>query len=271
MTVPKDFYRQVNSNYGIAQAGANLTDNAGVVIGAKSGFPEFYQWQGLQFSHAIGNPLFVAHFDDFVGADATLSRFTLAGASGSQSSQAAAGGVLRLTTGGTNTNFRSATLNLNWLVSNGWTLFEARVASVAAITTRAIEIGLSDATSETNGLAFSDHSYAASVDVATDAAIFAYDTADTENVNFVALSVKNGGTPQGTLTSTPPVAGTYNIFRVGINEDGDAYFWLDGELVATHTSAVQTTALLTPWISVLTRTGSASSIDVDYVTTVGYR
>lgn len=271
MSTPRNVYRQMNTNYGLVQAGSHGAEEAGVGVGVKDGFPSFFRWDGLQFSHALGNPLYVAHWDDFTGVDATLTRYTLNGSGGSQTAQAVAGGALRLTTGGTDTNLRTLTVGLNWLVSRGWTFFEARVASVSSIATRVIEIGLSDAVSETNGMAFSTHTASAPVDVADNAAIFGYDTnASGNGGKFAALSV-NGGTPTGTLTTVAPVAGTYNTFRVGIDESGNAYFWADGVLVATHALAVATSSLLTPWLGVVTRTGGASSIDVDYFGVFGNR
>lgn len=208
-------------------------------------------------------------FEDFRGRVSTnvLAPFTLTlGGSGTFATPAAqvAGGVAAIVTGATDNNHNDIAYDLVHTVSGGWAFFEARIASITAITTRAIEVGFSDALSETNGLAFTS-SDSTPVAVADNAAIFQYNTDDTPGDIWVAASVNAGGTPQATALTAAPVADTYQTLRVEVSPEGDAYFYVAGSLVATLTDAVATTAVLTPWVAVKTLAGSAVTVNVDYL------
>lgn len=270
MATNKSLYRQFNSNFAVIPAGSAGVKEAGVVLGAPDGKPHVHYYSDLRFALAKNNPAYVTQFDDFTGA-AISEQWAFAGSGGSGAVRAGVnGGVYRLTTGGTDTNNYTLAATASWKVSNGVHVFVAKVASATALTSRAWEIGISDAVSETNGLAFSDHTVSGVTDVATDALVFARDTADSGTSNFVINTV-NTGTPAAYNTGVAPVAGTFNKFTIIVDEDGDAWFYIDDDLIWEKAGAIATTALVTPWITIVTRTGSAASIDVDYVGLVGPR
>lgn len=262
-------WKQANSDIALVQAGSLGASRAAFVVGARSGRPTLHEWESVRWSLLNGNPDYVTFFDDFLGDAVNTTWQPNLSTGATIAINAAQNGTARFSTDTDDNDFATLALGLHWLVSKGWTLFEARVASVSAITLRAIEVGLSDALSETNGLAFSDHSATGITAVATDAAIFGYDT-DAGMSRWAANSVKGGGTPQATLLSDAPST-TFARLGVAINSSGDAFYYVNNELVATHTDAVATTAVLTPWISLKSLSGAIKSIDVDYVGIAGAR
>lgn len=230
----------------------------------------------LEFTHdefrkvlaGAGAHNYVGIFDDFLGdaIDARWDEDISTGATIAVNAQA--GGAIRFSTDTDEDDHATLALGLHWLVSAGYTFFEARVKSVSAITLRAIEVGLSDAVSETNGLAFSNHSASGVTDVATNAILFGYDT-DASMTTWAANSV-NAGTPAATaLTAAPSTS--WQRLGVLVDSAGNGSFYVDGTLVATHALAVATTAVFTPWISLASQSGAIKSIDVDYISIYGQR
>jgi hypothetical protein len=63
--------------------------------------------------------------------------------------------------------------------------------------------------------------------------------------------------------SIAPVAGVYNEFRVIVNVDGFASFYIDGNFVGSVANAVTPTVLLTPTVVGETRTTAAKTFYVD--------
>lgn len=236
-----------------------------------------HEWEAIRAVLSNGGSReYVGLFDDFLG-DAIASAWDEDLASGSAVAiQAAANGTIRLSTDDTDNDHVTLALGLHWLVSKGYTIFEARVACSAAITLRAVEVGLSDAVSETAGLAFSSHD-ATPVDVAANAAVFAINS-DESIATWSLLSVNGGGTPQRSDSAVAPVAGTFQGFRIVVDEAGNVEFYIDADgdeedyvLVGRHELAVATTALLTPWISMKSLSGAIKLLDVDYVGIYGKR
>lgn len=262
-------WKQANSDFGLVQAGSSGVSRAGVVIGAKSAQPTLHLWDDVRYVFHSSNPGYVAKFDDFLGDVLTDEWAADLSTGATIAVNAQTGGAIRFATDTDDDDHATLALGLHWLVSNGWTFFEARVKSVTAITLRGIEVGLSDAVSETNGLAFSDHSAAGVTAVADDAVIFGYDT-DASMTTWASNSVNGGGTPQATDLDDAPGT-SWQSLAIAVNADGDAFFYVDGVLVDTHASAVATTAVLTPWISLKSLSGAIKSIDVDYVAIAGAR
>lgn len=217
-----------------------------------------------------GGPGSIGFFDDFLGDTfkAELAIDLAASSTAALNQQAA--GVMRLTTNAVGDAHATLALGLHWLVSNGPTIFRARIKHVTAITARMVEIGLSDALTEANGQAFTSHD-ATPVAVADDAAIFGFNTVDSMT-QYSALSVNGGGTPQVTEDVETPAL-TYSDLMIIVDRAGNAYFYegLEPVLVATHLLAVATTALLTPWISITASTTTAVVVDVDIFTVQGRR
>ena len=105
----------------------------------------------------------------------------------------------------------------------------------------------------------------AQTDAATDGAGFCYTGAGT--ANWKACSVINGTsrTPvacnQGGVTT--PAVGTYQTFRIVLNVDGDADFYINGIWQARIDLAVTPGTLLAPSIGQQTG-GTARGFDADY-------
>ena len=218
-------------------------------------------WEGAAAQAAnAGDPTFIGFFDHFLG-DSMDGRWATDLSTGAAAAIVAARtGTLQLSTDTDDTDHATLALGLHWLVSRGFTVFEARVACNTAVTLRAVEIGVSDAVSETNGLAFSSHD-ATPVDVATNAAIFAINSAESVTA-WSLLSVNAGGTPQRSTTTLTPVAGTFEKFKIVINAAGDVRFYINDVFLAEHELALATTALLTPWLSLVSLSGAIKLLDV---------
>lgn len=78
----------------------------------------------------------------------------------------------------------------------------------------------------------------------------------------------NGGVATTTVTTTPVVAATYNNLRIEVNSDGTSVnFFIDGTLVATHTTNIPTAVAnaSTPTIMITkTNGGTARTMNCDY-------
>lgn len=259
-TIPD--YKQANSDIALIQSGSAGVSRAEFVLGAKSGQPELFNWDTLRFSWASNNPDYVTWFDDFFGdtLNGTWQPTLSTGATIAVNSQV--GGAIRFTTDTDDDDFAYLTLGLHWQVSNGPIVFGARVKTVTNALVRAIEVGLSDALTETNGLAFSDHSVAGVTAVATDAVIFGYDT-DASMTNWAVNNV-NADTEAAVDSGVAPST-SYQELIIVVMPDGTAFFYINGELISRVADAIATTAVLTPWISLKSLSGAAKSIDVDFV------
>lgn len=245
-------------------------------FGTPAGRATEHDWEGVRAVLANGGSReYVGLFDDFLG-DAIATPWDEDLSTGAAVAiNAAQNGTIRFTTDTDDNDHATLALGLHWLVSKGLTVFEARVAQITAITLRAVEIGLSDAVSETNGLAFSSHD-ATPVDVADNAAVFAINS-DESVATWSLLSV-NAGTPQRSDSAVAPVAGTFQGFRIVIDELGNAEFFIDSDgdedeyqLVGRHSLAVASTAVLTPWITLKSLSGAIKTMDVDYIGIYGKR
>lgn len=254
-------WKQANSNISFPQGGDHL------VLGARSGVPTRYEWQDLRNLFGANSAQHISLFEDFLGVAAdTPAPFV--DDFGSTGTATVANSALALLTAATGDDWSTVALGTHWTISNGWTFFEARF-KVNAITTVGFEVGLSDAVSETAGVAFSDHSVAGVTDVATNAIVFAFDTADT--MTNIALNYSNDGTPGAVDLGVAPVADTYVSVRLEINEDGDVNVYVNGSFVTSVTAAIDPSATVGPWLTVLARTTSARTLSVDYVAVSGNR
>lgn len=144
--------------------------------------------------------------------------------------------------------------------------FEARftVDSAAAV---AVLMGFSDVACVSNATALS-LATATWTTVSTDAACFVYDTdATVKTYHCMAVKTDTDATPA--VSALLPVAATYATLRVDLIDDGsqtDAYYYIDGVYQGKVADALSRTAVITPFIQIGTRTGSAAKYAlVDYV------
>lgn len=250
------------NNYNVIIEGTNdaVTKDA-VVLGSETGIATLHEWDQLQQVFMTGNRGYIGVFDHFTGGELNPTWSTDL-ATGATATVGGAYGILTLATDTDDNDHATLAYGLNFVPEEGTIFFEARVASVSAITLRAIEIGLSDALSETAGLAFSNHSAGGIVDVAADAILFGYDT--DASMTAWAVNISKAGDPFGlALTQTPSTS--YQKFNIVISEAGDALMYINNVLVLNRPAAVTPTVPFTPWISLKSLSGAAKSITIDYV------
>lgn len=216
----------------------------------------------------------VSIFDDFDG-DSINVEWQPTNASGATTSQSAVAGehAALLTTGTTDEAYSTFARNLIYTVSDGLKLIEARF-KVSAITDVVFEIGFSDAISETNGMAFSSHD-STPVAVATNAAVIAWHAENTTpgetSTHFEVCTVK-ASTATRTATSVALTAATFFTMAIAIDEDGDMSFYINGENVGNRTAGIATSAVLTPWVSIVCKEASASRVvTLDWIRITGER
>lgn len=264
-----DYTKQANSDIALIQNGSAGANRAAFVVGARSGRPDVFEAEDVRRALAVNSSDQVGYWTHFVGGigGTGYPLWSVTAATGTASVLAAtANGVWRLSATAVINDFVCVGLGVHWLVSAGFHYFTAKVR-IPTITLIKAEVGVSDALTETAGLAFSNHSVAGVTDVATDAAIFAFDTT-ASSANWLINYVK-AGTPGAIDTDIPVVAGQWYELGIVVDENGNVWFYIDGNLVGTAELAVDTTALLTPWATVLATTAAIRTLDLDFVGITG--
>lgn len=260
-------WKQTNSNFGVAQSGSYGARRAGVVLGAVDGQATFHTYSSLRYALSRGTEYatFETHFLGGRGATTATSPLVsnLASTGTVATVNGQLGGVIALSTAATDNDYVTLTLDTNFSAEKGWLFFETRLM-LPLITAIVVEAGVSDAVSETAGMAFSDHTVVGVTDVATDALIFAFDTAGL--ANWVVNSAK-AGTPKAFNTGVVAIESIYNNFAFAISPDGDAYAYINDVLVATIEKAITSNVALTPWVTVVTTTnaGAVRALRLDYL------
>jgi hypothetical protein len=231
--------------------------------------------QGTQFRQ-LGpmTPHCVSFHDDFLGSALAIAPYTLK--KGSDASAAnpaivasAMNGAVKLTTGANASadnagNGSQLLMGLSIKHSNGATVLEGAIGNMAAaIANSVVFFGWTDqiAAVEMPGT-ISGTTLTA---VADDFVGFLYDTAAT-SAFFQASAAK--ATVVKTLTASavaPSITETYNRFRIEVSAAGDATLYIDGVLLATITSAITPTVLMTPTFACFSRAATSKTIQMDYI------
>lgn len=259
-------WKKSTTNLAIVQAGSAGKDRSAFGLGAKTGFGTLHSYQSLRKALMTHSSDYISTWDDFLGATLSTKWAVAVSASTTASISAQAReGKLSLVADATINHFADVALGLHFLVSNGYSFFEARVKNSSAITARILEVGFNDALAPAAGLAFSNH--ATPTAVSTNAAIFGYSSA--ENALWKINTVKAGTAATTVLTAAPSTS--YQKLAVIIEPTGDAHFFIDDVKVADVTGAVATSSLLTPWIALKTTAGTAATFEVDYIFVGGTR
>ncbi len=256
---------QASANIAIEQQGNVL------LVGGSTPRPTEINYEELKWLLAAqGSPSHYGFWEDFNGAAISTKIATNLSTGAAFAINSQLGGAARLSLDTDDNDFGTVALGLNFSAVNGTLEFTCKVRQNTAITLRHVEIGISDALSETAGEAFS--SVATPTAVATDAAVLAIDSDETITL-WTALSVKNGGTPQKTTTAVGPTADVYQVFKIAIDAQGNAFFYVNDALVATQLLAITVSASvpLTPWISLVSLSGAIKTLDVDYLGVVAVR
>lgn len=215
-------------------------------------------------------------FDDFLMDTINLDFYTLNVDAGGTSFaiEALRGGVIRGAVDLTDNDLTNLFGSLNWRANSGGpTTIEVRATTRTSIADGEMFIGWT-------GRAGTDENpiTVGTTDVQTnnspDAAGFAYTGAGTADWKMVA--VNNSATPAGSPTrantggATTPVVGTWQTFKVVLNEDGDANFFINGVFHGRIASALRATVDLCVGVC-LQSGGTARSLDIDYIDMWGGR
>jgi len=146
-------------------------------------------------------------------------------------------------------------------------IFEARLRPITSLAGIFLVFGLTDNILEDVAkLAFKDGSLVeASIDSwADDAAMFGI--RQETSVNIYAMSVKDNAAPQSDDTGTDLVLNAWHIYRIELDSSGNAKFYIDGTLVATHALAITAADPLCATVGQMITTGStAAFVEVDYI------
>ena len=162
----------------------------------------------------------------------------------------------------------SHALNHNALRSCG---IEARVAlDVATLCT--IEVGFCSALTEAQGRAYDDYLNGVGgipMPVAANhSAIIGFDPLDSAAgyPNFTAVNSLGGVSPLAVNMGILPVGGTFYRLKVQLDAAGNAFYYINDDLLATHLLAVTPATPLTPWLAVSNKAGAiARNLTIDYV------
>lgn len=212
----------------------------------------------------------VTLFDDFLG-DVIADQWSAAKGSDGQAViaaiQAAASGAVRLTSGDTTTvaeSLSSLTHALNWKAANGNLVFEAKVTPVSSVADVAYFVGFTDVLATTTLEEPASLSGTTYTTTATDAVGFLFDTAATTDT-IRLVGVANDVDATHADSGAAFTADTAATLRIELTAGGDAKFFINGAAVGTVAAAVTASVALTPVVSVMARTTTSKSIDVDYV------
>ncbi len=228
-------------------------------------------------------------FDDFHGgalAVTTGSSFaswlTTAGSDGDATvavTLASPEGILEMGWGATGTDISNTsciTLSLIGqfsLVSSGLTVMETRL-HLDQVTTGIWGIGLADTIAQTacDVVGFdttSSNVYTEGVQTDLADALFIHTDEALVSANWMSGSLNTNTTQNGGIgfeAGAGATASTYQIFRIEVDATGDAYYYLDGVLFHAQTTAVATTAVLSPMISAYAITAvAAGDMEIDYI------
>jgi hypothetical protein len=185
------------------------------------------------------------------------------------------GGVLRLTTGNDDGNavvlpdLVGVTSELQWQAFNGGLSFQCRVKP-SRITLAYFFLGFTDVTSIEAPVIASQTGDGITTN-ATNAVGFMFDTgAASDSWFLVGVKADTDATKQ--VITNAPVADDYALYRIEINADGDATFYINSVQVGTtmedavSPGTVATPVALTPIVAASNTDGtSALTLDVDCI------
>ncbi len=209
-------------------------------------------------------------FDDFNGdvlADQWNSRTGTDGQVVAPAISAAAGGMMRMTTGDDAaadmaTNGVQLESALNWQADQGNLIFEAKIR-VNAITSVCLFAGFTSSASLQ--MPFTLAAGDTLTSNAVDAVGVLFDTAaDTDNWWLVGVANNSDSTKQNAAVA--PSALAYETWRIELTPAGAAQFYRNGAKVGTSMSgAVTATVALTPIIAAFSRTSTSRNVDADFI------
>jgi hypothetical protein len=181
---------------------------------------------------------------------------------------AAEEGVIRLTTGNNSGTLSDDGSQIVCAVpvqaDSGGLVFETRLKINTAVTTVSVNAGFTDSTSLEEPFTISGSTITA---VATDAACFVYDTAQTTD-QWMACSVDGDTVDEDSdLTGIAPVADTYQTLRIEVDSDGNTIrYYINGSLVRTLTiTGISPSVNLYATVVANATTTTSRVVDIDYI------
>lgn len=178
---------------------------------------------------------------------------------------AAVGGVVSATTAASDNDGSQILLSVPVQASKGGLVFETRLFIGSSVENVCINAGLTDSTSlempaEISGTTITTN--------ASDACVFVYDTDQTTDKWYVVgVKANTDATGNGITTSTP-VADTYQTLRIEIPAAGTtASFYINGTLVGSLTAnAITAATKVYATVNIESRdAGGAKAVSVDYI------
>lgn len=171
-------------------------------------------------------------------------------------------GVIRGTVTNNSSNDLSVVYSaLNYQAANGGIVFEARCA-IATSLSQLIFIGLSDEATTERPI---DYNGGTLTTTATDAVGFYYAGGEA-SATWRYGGVKNGTDSAHAAAASRfnPVLATFQTFKIVVNADGSASFYINGDRLAENVANCVTAGTsLTPYLA-HTDDGAAGSFDADY-------
>lgn len=212
-------------------------------------------------------------FDDFLG-DILAANWSGAAAAngtapavvvGSNSGEVA---LVSGTGGNRQTNCSVLTKALNYKASNGNLVFEARV-KISSISNSVMNMGFTDTLGTTTAEVPFTISGTTLTDTTSDGACFVFDDGQTAKNLALAATKANteqvtilGATTNGLATAADT---SYHVYRVEIDTNGHAKFYMDGVFVGGIANAVTPGTALTPVIVGTNDNTATKTVTVDYV------
>lgn len=210
--------------------------------------------------------------DDFLG-DVLADQWAVVEGADTTTSDAVVtdgiGGTLVLTTGD------SATLTYagngiqvthgafySFKAANGGLRYGVRL-KISAITTAAFFVGFTDLGTFEAPIESAGSGNTLTTN-ATDAVGFMFDTRMTAD-NIWCVGVKGDTDATAVNSGIAPVADTYILLEFEVNSDGDAIFYIDGDVVGRVDDAVTTTVGLTPTVAATSLVAASRTVTVDYI------
>lgn len=209
------------------------------------------------------------HFwDDFLGDTINLDLYVVNADTGGTAFaiNTQHNGVVRGTGDGTDNDITNIMGPAQWRPDAGGPLtFEARVTLITSIADGETFIGLCNTATDVTPLLVSATDVQTQGTGVTDAAGFAYTGAGTADWKAVSVNADADGTVTRLNRggATTPVAATWQTFKVVINVDGDADFYINGVWHYREDLAVAPTVLLALFVAQQDG-GTARSTDIDY-------
>jgi len=115
------------------------------------------------------------------------------------------------------------------------------------VTTSKVEVGLTDSSGDTTGAITVDQDLSGTpTATATDCAVVTFDS--TGGADLYCCTAGTSMTAQFTDSGMDMAADTWIWVMIGLDEQNTARFWIDGQLVARHTAAVEGGNALLPWV-----------------------